>query len=130
MEKQTKADMYRNAAKLLEVNAPEYAGMLLEDAQRIEARNASRRNVDTKVQKENKHIAALVIEFFHNDAEDGIAYDSGEIANAVGIEVSPQKMSAIMRLVGDEVDKVGQATNNKDHIGYKKKGTELVSDEK
>lgn len=48
MEKQTKADMYRNAAKLLEVNAPEYAEMLLEDAKRIEARNASRRNVNTK----------------------------------------------------------------------------------
>ena len=124
MEKMTKSEIYRNAAALLEETAPRYAEILLADADRIDARNEKSRGrkYETKDQKENKHLAALVTDMFLTEGIDADhAFDTAEIKTAIGFpELTPQKMTGVMKLV-DVVDKVPNASKNKNHVGYKVK---------
>lgn len=118
MAKQNKAEMFREAAAML-ADAPRYQELLLTEADRIDKMNEKRRQSETKVQKENRVVAAYLTEWFANQADPEVAYDGSEIQEALGLELSPQKFAAIMRLVENAV-KTDKADSNKDHVGYKK----------
>ncbi|MER2227335.1 MAG: hypothetical protein ABS916_09895 [Carnobacterium sp.] len=118
MTKQNKAEMFREAAAML-TEAPRYQELLLAEAERVDKMNEKRRQSETKTQKENRVVAAQVTEWFANQADPEVAYDGGEVQAAVGLELSPQKFAAIMRLVENAV-KTDKADSNKDHVGYQK----------
>ena len=118
MTKQNKAEMFREAATML-AGAPRYQELLLAEAERVDKMNEKRRQSETKTQKENRMIASQVSEWFANQADPEVAYDGGEVQAAVGLELSPQKFAAIMRLVENAV-KTDKADSNKDHVGYQK----------
>lgn len=116
---ESKAEMFRKAADLLE-GAPRYQELLREEADRVEARNKRNRGKETKVQKENRKIAGLIQKWFETEAEDGVAYSGNEVQLAVGLELSPQKLSALMKKVVG-IEKTAKADSSKEHVGYKKK---------
>lgn len=126
MEKMTKKDFMVAAAEIVRnsgvVDADIIAEKLEQEAQLIAKRNARKTTSDNKVQKENKHIAAFVVDFFLNHADPEIAYTATEVADVIGLgEFSSQKMTAILKLAEDVVDKKDGATNSKKHKGYQVK---------
>lgn len=126
-KKMTKAEMFLEAAMLLgDMNETgdlsEIIEMLEMEATRVDKRNASRRTTETKAQKENRHIAALVLDFFFSEADAEIAYNAAEIVEAVGLEgISTQKMTAVMKILDGDVEKVAKSTSNKARVGYQVK---------
>lgn len=84
-----------------------------------EKRNTRKNKTETKTQKENKELAKKVADFFENVADNETAYTTAEIGTLLDLNFTPQKMTAIMKLV-ENVEKVAQATNDKKRVGYKK----------
>lgn len=118
MTKQNKAEMFREAATML-AGAPRFQELLNAEADRIDKMNEKRRKSETKTQKENRETAELITTWFEEEAEAGVAYDGAEVKAAIGLEISPQKFAAVMKLVAG-VEKTAKADSNKDHVGYKK----------
>lgn len=117
MEKtENKAEMFRAAAELLD-NAPRYKELLITEAERIEKSYERARNTQSKAHIENVKVAEQVAKWFEEDAEKGYAYDGQSIQEALGLDVTPQKFAAIIKLV-EEVEKVEKADSNKNRVGY------------
>lgn len=117
MEKtENKAEMFRAAAELLD-NAPRYKELLITEAERIEKSYERARNTQSKAHIENVKVAEQVAKWFEEDAEKGYAYDGQSIQEALGLDVTPQKFAAIIKLV-EEVEKVEKSDSNKNRVGY------------
>lgn len=113
---ENKAEMFRAAAELLD-NAPRYKELLIAEAERIEKSYERARNTESKAHTENVKVAEQVAKWFEEDAEKGYAYDGQSIQEALGLDVTPQKFAAIIKLV-EGVEKVEKADSNKNRVGY------------
>lgn len=113
---ENKAEMFRAAAELLD-NAPRFKEFLIAEAERIEKSYERARNTESKAHTENVKVAKQVAEWFKEEAEKGYAYDGQSIQEALGLDVTPQKFAAIIKLV-EEVEKVEKADSNKNRVGY------------
>jgi len=127
-KKMTKAEVFTKASEVIlsqidnVENAEFIAEVLVKEAARTKKTYARQAGYDTKAQKENKHMAALVINFFLKDADPEVAYSATEVAEAANLgEVSSQKMTAILKLAAEVVDKKDSATNSAKHKGYQTK---------
>lgn len=100
-----------------QVQDPEMVAFLNDKAEQQTKRNANRKKTETKAQKENKAIAQKIEQFFLN-ADKEISYTSKEISQILELDFTPQKMTAILKLVGN-IEKVDKATNDKKKVGYK-----------
>ena len=88
-----------------------------EEKTREKAKN--RKNVQSKVAKENKIVAEMIEAFFEEAADKEIAYTTDEIAEYVETGLNtPQKMTAVMKYVTNAT-RVDKATNEKTRVGYK-----------
>lgn len=121
--RKTKLELFGIVANYLKDNSAEeeLIEFIEKEVSLLENRQTKNKGKKTKLQIENEETAEKIAEWMFSEGDPEVAYTGSELSEAVGLDVTPQKMTALVSVLEKDgkVVKVPQATNSKVHVGYK-----------